>query len=71
MFQSFKVINKDNADVRPILMGNIVQIINCNTTLCLLHSLHKVYKKSSMHGVQNFFCGEMTFFLGVVQSGCI
>jgi len=24
-----------------------------------------------MHGVQNFFCGEMIFFfLGVVQSGC-
>jgi hypothetical protein len=24
-----------------------------------------------MHGVQNFFCGEMTFFIDVVQSGCI
>jgi len=24
-----------------------------------------------MHGVQDIYCGEMTFFVGVVQSGCI
>jgi len=36
MFQSIKVINKDNAEVRPILMRNIVEIINCNTTLTII-----------------------------------
>jgi hypothetical protein len=36
MFQSIKVIKKDNADVGPVLMRDIVEIINCNTTVTII-----------------------------------